>query len=99
MTCVMPLYFLYSNVLMTETIKCGGEGNIQIMMNYALFLVHLHRGDEAIPTLKEIIAREYDLPVELSGYSEGAIMFIYIAEKNRDLCDARVISLQQCSDD
>ena len=63
-----------------EAIKCGGGGNIQIMMNYALFLVHLHRGDEAIPTLKEIIAREDDLPVELSGYSEGAIMFI--ADKN-----------------
>ena len=59
-----------------EAIKCGGEGNIQFMMNYALFLVHLHRGDEAIPTLKDIIAREGDLPIDLSGYNEGASKFI-----------------------
>ena len=59
-----------------EAIVCGGEGNIQIMMDYAFFLVHLHRGDDAIPTLKEIIAREDDLPVQLSGYHEGAIKII-----------------------
>jgi len=63
-----------------KAIKCGGEDNIQIMMDYAWFLLHIHRCDEAIPILKEIIAREDDLPVELSGYSEGVNHLI--ADKN-----------------